>query len=321
MSDGSRRALLKDFVKKREVPSKPFVLPMIFSVAAKAEGIAPEQFLLNATKLSNTLKRVYQYYRYDGIMAYCRNHLESEILGCTVDRSCFPASISMQGEASLRDEIAPIEGLPYAVIAKDVFQRLRITVRDQQLLSVAFQGMMKLARLCFGQISDATLETASAGLLKLAQFFCQSGADVIFFMEDDPALDGSFPNEWWRNFRQVAKVIVYHEALPVLMFRIGNGVAAKTVMLQAEDFLPGFICDDIELFLQITDELPVGKPFGVGFSLDILLGKDLARLKDAVGQRKDSIVLLTTSDEIPYERFQPDLLQEVARALDEISKI
>ena len=101
MSDGSKTELLKDFVKKGEVPSKPFVLPMIFSVAAKAEGIAPEQFLLNATKLSNTLKRVYQYYRYDGILAYCRNHLESEILGCTVDRSCFPARISMQGEASL----------------------------------------------------------------------------------------------------------------------------------------------------------------------------------------------------------------------------
>jgi hypothetical protein len=67
--------------------------------------------------------------------------------------------------------------------------------------------------------------------------------------------------------------------------------------------------------------LPVGKPFGVGFSLDMLLGKDLPRLKEAVGQRKDSIVLLTTSDEIPYERFQPDLLQEVARALDDISKI
>jgi len=321
MSGGSKTELLKAFVKKGEVPSKPFVLPMISSIAAKAEGIAPEQFLLNATKLSNTLKRVYQYYRYDGILSYCRNHLEAEILGCTVERSCFPAAVSLQGDASLCGEIAPIEGLPSAAIAKDVIQRLRITVRDQQLLAVAFDGMMRLASFCFGQTSEATLESASAALLKLGQFFCQAGADIIFFIEDGPALDGTYPIEWWRNFHQVTKVIVYHEALPVLMLRVGNGVAARTVMLQAEGFLPCFVCDDLESFSQIMNELPTDKPFGIGFTLDILLGKDLMRLKDAVGQHKDRIVLLTTSDEIPYESFQPDLFQEVARALDEIAKL
>ena len=321
MSGGSKTELLKAFVKKGEVPSRPFVLPMISSIAAKAEGIAPEQFLLNATKLSNTLKRVYQYYRYDGILSYCCNHLEAEILGCTVERSCFPAAVSLQGDASLCGDVAQIQDLPYAAIAKDVIQRLRITVREQQLLAVALDGMMKLARVCFGQISEATMESASTALLKLGQFFCQAGADIIFFMEDAPALDGTYPIEWWRNFRQVAKVIVYHEALPVLMVKVDNSAAAKTVVLQAEGFLPCFICDDLESFSQIMNKLPTDNPFGIGFKLDTLLGKDLMGLKDAVGQHKDRIVLLTTSDEIPYEGFQPDLLQEVARALDVISKL
>jgi hypothetical protein len=320
MSDGSKTELLKNFVKKGEVPSKPFVLPMIFSVAAKAEGIAPEQFLLNATKLSNTLKRVYQYYRYDGILTYCCNHLESEILGCSVERSCFPAKVSIHVDASPLDEIVRLEELPYAMIAKDVIQRLRITIRDQQLLAVAFDGMMKLASFCFGQTSEAALETASAALLKLGQFFCQAGADIIFFIEDSPVPDGTYPSEWWRNFRQVAKVIIYHEALPVLILRVANGATAKSILLEAEDFLPCLICDDLGLFLQIINELPAGKPFGIGFSLDILLGNDLPQLKDVVRQHKDRVVLLTTSDEIPYERFEPDLLQKVARALDEISK-
>jgi hypothetical protein len=320
MSGETKTELLKNFVKKGELPSRPFILPMICTIAAKAEGVSPEQFLLNATKLSNTLKRVYQYYKYDGILTYCCNHVESEILGCSIERSCFPAKVSIQGNASPLDEIVPIEKLPYAMIAKDVVQRLRITVRDQQLLSVAFSGMMKLASRCFRQTSEDALESASTALLKLSQFFCQAGADIVFFMEDSPAPDGTYPGEWWRNFRQVAKVITYHEALPVVVLRVGNGEAAKNVLLQAEDFLPCFVCDDLRSFLQISDELPAGKPFGIGFSLDILLGDNLAQLKDAAGRHKDRVVLITTSDEIPYDMFEPDLLQKVARALDEISK-
>jgi len=320
MSGGSKTELLKNFVKKGELPSRPFVLPMICTIAAKAEGVSPEQFLLNATKLSNTLKRVYQYYKYDGILTYCCNHVESEILGCSVERSCFPAKVSIQGDASPLDEIFPIEKLPYAMIAKDVVQRLRITVRDQQLLSVAFSGMMKLAGRCFGQTSEDALESASTALLKLSQFFCQAGADLVFFIEDNPASDGTYPGEWWRNFRQVAKVVTYHEALPVVVLRVGNGEAAKNVLLQTEDFIPCFVCDDLGSFVQIIDELPAGKPFGIGFSLDILLGDNLAQLKDAVGRHKDRVVLITTSDEIPYDRFEPDLLQKVGCALDEISK-
>ena len=320
MSGETKTELLKNFVKKGELPSRPFILPMICTIAAKAEGVSPEQFLLNATKLSNTLKRVYQYYKYDGILTYCCNHVESEILGCSVERSCFPAKVSIQGNASPLDEIVPIEKLPYAMIAKDIVQRLRITVRDQQLLSVAFSGMMKLASRCFRQTSEDALESASTALLKLSQFFCQAGADIVFFMEDSPAPDGTYPGEWWRNFRQVAKVITYHEALPVVVLRVGNGEAAKNVLLQAKDFLPCFVCDDLRSFLQISDELPAGKPFGIGFSLDILLGDNLAQLKDAAGRHKDRVVLITTSDEIPYDMFEPDLLQKVARALDEISK-
>jgi len=320
MSDGSKTELLKNFVKKGEAPPKPFVLPMICTVAAKAEGVAPEQFLLNATKLSNTLKRVYQYYRYDGILAYCCNHVESEVLGCSVERQCFPTKVTVQGDASPLDDIIPLEKVPYAMIARDVVQRLRITVRDQQLLSVAFSGMMKLAELCFGQTSDAALESASTALLKLGQFFCQGGANIVFFIEDSPGPDGAYPEEWWRNFRQVAKVITYHEALPAVLMRIDNAEAANSLLVKAEDFLPCFVCDDIGLFEQIMDGLPADRPFGIGFSLDALLGNDLTRLKDAVDRRRDRIVLFTTSEEIPYDRFQPDLLQKVAWVLDEISK-
>jgi len=319
MSDGSKTELLKNFVKKGEVPPKPFVLPMICTVAAKAEGIAPEQFLLSATKLSNTLKRVYQYYRYDGILAYCCNHVESEVLGCNVERQCFPTKVTVHGDTSPLDDITPLEEVPYAMLARDVVQRLRITVRDQQVLSVALSGMMKLAKLCFGQTSDAALESASTALLKLGQFFCQEGANIVFFIEDSPGPDGAYPEEWWRNFRQVAKVLMYHEALPAVLLGVENAEAANSLLFRAEDFLPCFICDDSGSFVQIMDELLAGKAFGIGFGLDILLSDNLTQLKDAISRHKDRIVLFTSSEEIPYDRFQPDLLQKVSGALDEIS--
>ena len=302
------------------MPSKPFVLPMIWTIAAKAEGVVPEQFLLNATKLSNTLKRVYQYYRYDGILAYCCNHVESEVLGCSVERSCFPAKVTVQKDASPFGDMVPLEKLPYAMIARDVVQRLRIMVRNQQLLSVTFSGMMKLAKLCFGQTSEAALESASTALLKLGQFFCQGGANIVFFIEDNPDPNSAYPDEWWKNFRQVAKVICYYEALPAVLLRADNSETANNILLQAEDFLPCFVCDEIGSFSQIMGGLPVGRPFGIGFSLDALLGNDLAQLKNAVDRHRDRIVVFTTSEEILYDRFQPDLLQKVARALDEISK-
>lgn len=316
-----KRDILKNFLKNGEQPLKPFVFPMIFGVAAKAEGLPPETFLLNATKLSNALRRIYQYHSYDCILTYFCNHLEEELVGCRVDRSSYPPSVQSFGGSAAFPVITDVDALPYGAIVKDVIQRLKIVIQGQQLLAGAILGPMKLASFVSDKGSEPDLETTALAILKLSQWLCQAGMDVIFFVEDVPPHRSDLFEEWWKNFYQIAKVIVFHEVLPVLMISTAEKTELDAIMEHVKGFLPCFICDDVETFSGTLDGLTLKEPFGIAVGLDTLLSPDVKGLKGIVAEHRDKITLLTTSGEIPYDGFEPGVLQEVADALKNILQV
>ncbi|HDM75336.1 MAG TPA: hypothetical protein ENG51_02575 [Deltaproteobacteria bacterium] len=300
-----KREVIKEFLKNGEKPSRPLVFPMIFSISAEAEGMSPATFVLDATKLSNALRRIYQYHSYDCILCYFCNYLEIEIMGASVDRSAYPPTVRSLPQNLSSQAIIEADDLAYGRIVKDVIQRLRILVGERQLLVSAILGPMKLMSALSKNVSDTDLESTAFGVQKLAQWFCQAGIDIIFFMEDVPFNQSGLFDEWLWNFNQIVKLIVFHEVLPVLMVDVNRAAdEVKSLIKSVKSFLPCFICDDIESFSRSLDIIRPTTPFGIGLSLQMLLKQDVKDLKRIMRQYSDKIMLLTTSEEIGFDTFR-----------------
>ena len=314
-----KKDVLREFLKKGSMPIKPFVFPVIFSISAEVEGMSAPPFLLDATKVSNALRRIYQYHSYDCILCYFCNSLEEEIIGAEVDRSVFPPIVSDLDGNLLSVESFDPDDLKYGRIVKDVIQRLKITVGDRQLLASGFLGPIKLGRRVTENISYTDLEVIASAIQKLAQWFCQSGVDMIIFVEDIPFGKGELFEEWEWNFSQIVKLVIFHEALPVLMIKVADKVEhVKTLLQRVEGLLPCFVCDDIEKFSRALKEIQLESPFGLAFSLELLSSGNTMELRRMIKQYKDRIMLLTTSEEIAFGVHKAKDLQAISDSLNQI---
>ena len=62
-------------------PSRPLLLPIVFSLGARIENLPLRDFLLNPTKISNALRQIRTHLRSDGVTCYFDPFLEAEALG------------------------------------------------------------------------------------------------------------------------------------------------------------------------------------------------------------------------------------------------
>ncbi len=314
-----KKDTIKNFLKGGHMPAKPLVCPIIFHIAAKVEGIAPQEFLMNATKVSNTLRTIAQYHNCDCIFTYFCNHIEEEAVGCVVERSTFPPKIEVLSKSLAYPKASEINKIPYATIVKDIIQRLKIVTRGQSLLAIAIWGPMKLAKFISKTISDYDLEIATLTILNISKWFCQSGVDIIFFIEDESYLQNSLTSDWLYDFHQISKLIAFHEALPVLMVPTYNENGLHTINEYVKgDYLPCFVCENTEKISMLLDNSIITKPVGISIPVETLLDGNLKGFKDIMAKYKNKILLITTSDEIPYDNFEPKKLKEVIKNLKSI---
>ncbi len=317
-----KKDILRKFLKKGTMPIKPFVFPMIFSISAEVEGMSAPPFLLDATKVSNALRRIYQYHSYDGILCYFCNSLEEEIIGAEVDRSVFPPIVSALDGNLLSVESFDPDDLEYGRIVKDIIQRLKITVGDRQLLVAGLVGPIKLGRRVIENISYTDLEVIASAIQKLAQWFCQSGVDMIIFVEDVPFGKGELFEEWEWNFSQIVKLVIFHEALPILMIKAEEGAdQLKSLLQNTENLLPCFSWDNIENLSKTLEVIQPERAFGLALDLQTLLTGNPVGLNEIVKKYKDRIMLLTTSEEISPGTYKARDLQIIEDSLNKFYKL
>ena len=87
------RAMVRDLARGK-VPHRPIIAPLVFTLAAKVEGIPPRAFLSNPTKLSNSLKHVHDFLRPDAVVCHFGTCLEAEAMGCQLNWSTCPPTIA-----------------------------------------------------------------------------------------------------------------------------------------------------------------------------------------------------------------------------------
>ena len=217
-------------VARGQLPPRPLFVPLVFTLAAKLEGVPLPRFLADPTKLANALTAVYRHLQTDGIVGYFDPMLEAEALGCQLDWRTAPPTVVRPRRTP--DSLSPSSLMTQGRIpvALDVMHRLRIMLRGEPVLVASVTGPVQLGQHLFGNefvhqlaLSDpaavSVLERLATIALHMVQAFCQAGADILIVL--DVAVPETVLEQWQMGLAPVWNVIRFHEVVPVLLYGEG----------------------------------------------------------------------------------------------------
>ncbi|MFL5590757.1 MAG: uroporphyrinogen decarboxylase family protein [Ktedonobacteraceae bacterium] len=289
-------------------PARRLFVPLIFTLAAKLEDVPLSNFVVNPTKIANSLAAIYQRLRLDGVTCYYDLFLVAEALGCQLNLSTSPPALERPTrETALkmlqqRGDVKQRGRLP---VALEVVHRLRGTLRNSPALVIGLPGPLRIAQQLFGQDvlrelaegdDDAldSFETLVEITLSVAQAFCLAGTHLLYFDELDVPVE--FLAIWQETMVAVWKTVRFHGALPVL---------STPQPLQFEDPANApLLC----LKPAPGDQAPLsGMPFALALPAVEETFPDVSPWL-----RAKECVLMTTDGEIPYQLEIQKLQQHVA---------
>jgi hypothetical protein len=204
-------------------------MPLIFSLAAKLANVPLPDFVINPTKIANSLVAIYQRLRPDGVTCYFDLFLIAEALGCRLDwRTNPPAFEKLTRGTALKilqqkpGEVKQRGRLP---VALEVAHRVQGTLRSGPALVVGLPSPLCVARQLLGQDvlrelvegeNDALdcFESLIEITLAIAQAFCLAGIHLLYFEELD--VPAQFLSDWESAMVALWKTVRFHGALPVL---------------------------------------------------------------------------------------------------------
>src|SRR5256714_4478982 len=290
-------------------PARRLFVPLIFTLAAKLEDVPLSNFVVNPTKIANSLAAIYQRLRLDGVTCYYDLFLVAEALGCRLDLSTSPPALERPTRETalkmLQQPPGDVKQRGRLPVALEVVHRLQGTLRNSPALVIGLPGPLRIAQQLFGQDvlrelaegdDDAldSFETLVEITLSVAQAFCLAGTHLLYFDELDVPVE--FLPGWQETMVAVWKTVRFHGALPVL---------STPQALQFED------PTNAPLLCQKPapgDQAPLsGMPFAL--ALPVMGGTfpDVSRWL-----RAKECALMTTDGEIPYQLEIQKLQQHVA---------
>ena len=216
-------------------PSRPLLLPIVFSLGAKVENVPLGTFLQNPTKISSSLRQMRAYLRSDCATCYFDPCLEIEALGATLQRTSDDQAPTIHWP-----QTAPVGELPQGLrspeeaaksgrvpVAVEVIRRMNSLPQRDFLLMAGVTGPLTLAaritqmenkeKLPSEDLSDAAMELAASTVTQVASAFLEAGADLIFIQEEIlPVLSDKSCDSWANLLAPTINVVRFYEALPVL---------------------------------------------------------------------------------------------------------
>jgi uroporphyrinogen-III decarboxylase len=224
-----------------ELPPRPLVLPIVFSLGAKVENMPLDTFLTNPTKIVSAARQLRSHLQADGVACYYDRYLEVEALGATLERASNDESPMVHWKHAAKSGELP-QGLrspEEAVqsgrvpVAAEVMRRLNALPNREHLLIASVTGPMALAKRLAGMPAQEktstetppmeVLEFAASVTTQMATTFLEAGADTIFLHEAIPLPMKEERCEEWANLLAPAiNVTRFYEALPVLLLAKSN---------------------------------------------------------------------------------------------------
>ena len=255
MSDAlTPRQMIKALLRG-ETPSRPLLMPIIFSLGARMENLPLRSFMANPTKIANALRQIRSVLKVDGLTGYYDPFLEAEALGChrewRNDGSSFITCPSFSTADDLRGKMNSLAGLAskgYIPVACDVLRRLKVMLKDEPALMIRVNGPCRLAAQLLGDKAVAqeplprdVVEFAAEVAASVCKTFLEAGADVILLTEGFAPEMSTETSAWHASLLSpIANVVRFYEALPVLFF-VGSAVSEASLSQLVEhngDWIP-----------------------------------------------------------------------------------
>jgi uroporphyrinogen-III decarboxylase len=292
-------------------PSRPLLLPIVFSLGARLENLPLRSYLSNPTRIASALRQIRGVLGLDGVVCFFDPYLEAEALGCELQWDAAGQSrtanactdfttrrerLSSSGEIGQRGRVP---------VACEVVRRLKVMLPGEPALAVAVTGPYALAVQLAGDpsapqsLSDETVEFAAEAMTRICKCFLDAGANVIFLRED---ITGIADHQRWADLlNPVVNVIRFYEALPVLLPSSGSamndnamaalgapcaGLVCPGMIELASEVLPPQVASSRAAYLPISELRPVAN--------DTVLSAFLQALPPDLG-----LGLLTTQDDLP----------------------
>ncbi len=289
-------------------PARRLFVPLIFTLAAKLEDVPLSNFVVNPTKIANSLAAIHQHLRLDGVTCYYDLFLVAEALGCQLNLSTSPPALyrpTRETALKMLQQRGDVKQRGRLPVALEVVHRLRGTLRNSPALVIGLPGPLRIAQQLFGQDAlrelaegddDAldSFETLIEITLSVAQAFCLAGTHLLYFDELDVPVE--FLAIWQETMVAVWKTVRFHGALPVLStpqpLQFEDPANAPLLCLKP---VPG-------------DQAPLsGMPFALALPAMGETFPDISRWL-----RAKECALMTTDGEIPYQLEIQKLQQHVA---------
>jgi Uroporphyrinogen decarboxylase (URO-D) len=250
MSDHSTpRRMVKAWLKG-EPPSRPLLMPIVFSLGARIENLSLENFQRNPTKISNALRQIRSVIEVDGLTCYFDPVLEMDALGLRrewqADGSWATSAPVVSGVDELRQKLNSPDSLEdkgLIPVACDVLRRVKAIIQDEPALMIRVSGPMAIARQLCGEPAGSTtqflqdlVQFSSEVTACVARTFAAAGADVILLGEDFAAGLPGANFEWYSSLlAPVVNVVRFYEALPVLLLGKISQEMLHAVRVHVED--------------------------------------------------------------------------------------
>lgn len=247
-------------------PVRPLLLPIVFSLGAKIQGLPLPAFLRNPQKICNSLRDIRGFLRVDGVAGYF--------------------------DPALQPEAIPV--------AAEVIRRLRPMLGQDALLFAGTAGPFTMAHR--SKPSGKPDPAAAAFLHRAASQLVEAGADLIFIIEEAlPKLSREQCQDWMESLGPTFNVIRFFGALPVLLLPDPGSVAANFEVLRRERWncvlCPAF--DGLPLPAADVDAPGFGMALPVGLlqpagSAEFALP---ASIRERISEYRP--VLVTTAGDVP----------------------
>ncbi len=158
---------------------RPLLAPLASAIAGELQGLSPEEFLRDTTKLSNAIRDLSRSLNADVAVAEFGTLWDAQAMGLSLDWSGgFPPR--PQGELPASPS-ADFENSGRGPVVLEAVRRLSSLLGERAIVSAGVTGPGRLSRLSGGKLSAVE---AVDPVLSAVRLLCEAGARLIWVVED-----------------------------------------------------------------------------------------------------------------------------------------
>lgn len=310
MSDHSTpRRMVKAWLQG-EPPSRPLLMPILFSLGARIENLPLEKFQSNPTKIANALRQIRSVMAVDGLSCFFDPILEMDALGCRREwqaEGTRARAVPFSEVDQLREQLCSPDGLQdkgFIPVACEVLRRVKAMLKDEPALLIRVAGPIGLARQLSGgnrfgsttQLAQDLLAFAAEVTAAVARIFAEAGADVILLAED---FEAGLPCTSFESYSSllapVVNIVRFYDALPVLLL----GEVSRETFDSVQANLPDCIlCPTWTAERPALNLKPHPRPDSMAYALTVEAFRQDQQHCEALESSASRICLLTSSEDV-----------------------